>query len=141
ALGLVRATVGLRRGGVSGAAAGWLVAAGVQAVLILPTVVRAAVVAEPAKPAGRRQAGPPVRGLSAPGGEAGVVRPLRVAMVTPRYHPVTGGVETHVHEVATRLAARGVEVTVLTADSSGRLPACERLDGVLVRRRRAWPWL
>jgi glycosyltransferase involved in cell wall biosynthesis len=62
-------------------------------------------------------------------------------MVTPRYHPLTGGIETHVHEVATRLAARDVEVTVLTADSTGRLPACEEHDGVVVRRRRAWSWL
>jgi glycogen synthase len=106
------------------------VAACVQAILILPAVVRAAVVAEPRDGE-----------LAAQGGEVGVARPLRVAMVTPRYHPLTGGVETHVHEVATRLAARGVEVTVLTADSSGRLPACERVDGVVVRRRRAWPWL
>ena len=39
---------------------------------------------------------------------------LRLLMVTPRYFPYVGGVETHVYEVARRLADVGVEVTVLT---------------------------
>ncbi len=57
--------------------------------------------------------------------------PLRLLMVTPRYLPEIGGVEHHVHEVATRLAAReDVVVTVLTTDRDGTLPARER-DGAL----------
>jgi glycosyltransferase involved in cell wall biosynthesis/O-antigen/teichoic acid export membrane protein len=134
-LGLV--TFGVRHGGVSGAAAGWLLAACLQAVMVLPTVVKAAR-ARPEQPPRRDQAG--IEPVSAPPGAA-PARPLRVAMVTPRYFPFTGGIETHVHEVATRLAARDVEVTVLTADSSRRLPAWEKREGVVVRRRRAWSWL
>jgi glycosyltransferase involved in cell wall biosynthesis len=50
-----------------------------------------------------------------------------------------GGLETHVYEVARRLARVGVEVTVLTTDVSGRLPAVEKVDGVQIHRVRAWP--
>jgi glycosyltransferase involved in cell wall biosynthesis len=64
---------------------------------------------------------------------------LRVLMVTPRYLPQIGGVERHVHEVATRLASGGTEVTVLTTDREGGLPARERLDSVEVRRVPAHP--
>lgn len=135
-LGLV--TFGVLHGGVSGAAAGWLVAACLQAAMVLPSVVRAAR-ARPEQPPRLDQAGPLEHVSEPAGGPAR--RPLRVAMVTPRYHPFTGGIETHVHEVATRLAARDVEVTVLTADSTRRLPAWEKRDGVVVRRRRAWSWL
>ena len=35
-------------------------------------------------------------------------------MVTPRYFPYMGGVETHVHEVGGRLCRLGVDVTLLT---------------------------
>jgi glycogen synthase len=65
--------------------------------------------------------------------------PLRVLMVTPRYFPLMGGVETHVSQVAQRLVGAGAEVTVLTADPSRRLPANERIDGVDIARVRAWP--
>jgi glycosyltransferase involved in cell wall biosynthesis len=60
-------------------------------------------------------------------------------MVTPRFHPETGGVERHVHEVARRAAARGWRTGVLTTDRSGRLAARETIDGIDVRRVRAWP--
>ncbi|MDB5074621.1 MAG: glycosyl transferase group 1 [Chloroflexi bacterium] len=66
-------------------------------------------------------------------------RPLRVLMATARYLPLVGGVEHHVHQVARRLASRGVEVTVLTSDRTGLLPLEERIEGVIVRRVRAWP--
>ncbi len=39
---------------------------------------------------------------------------LRVLMVTPRYFPDMGGIETHVHEVGRRLVRNGVNVTLLT---------------------------
>jgi glycosyltransferase involved in cell wall biosynthesis len=64
---------------------------------------------------------------------------LRVLMVTPRYWPFMGGVENHVYEVACRLVRRDVSVTVLTTDPSGQLPSAELLDGIKVRRVRAWP--
>jgi glycosyltransferase involved in cell wall biosynthesis len=65
--------------------------------------------------------------------------PLRVAMVSARALPLMGGIETHVHEVSTRLGAAGVDVTVLTTDRSGNLPIEEKLPGVRVRRWRAYP--
>ncbi len=41
-------------------------------------------------------------------------RKRRVLMVTPRYFPCMGGVETHVHEVGRRLVQEGIDVTILT---------------------------
>jgi glycosyltransferase involved in cell wall biosynthesis len=64
---------------------------------------------------------------------------MRVLMVTPRYLPEIGGVERHVHEVATRLAAAGAEVTVLTTDRSARRASVARDGGVTVRRVPAYP--
>jgi glycosyltransferase involved in cell wall biosynthesis len=63
----------------------------------------------------------------------------RVAMVTTRFAPFLGGIETHVHEVAARLADHGVDVTVLTADPSGSSPTQEQMGPVAVRRFPAWP--
>lgn len=65
--------------------------------------------------------------------------PLRVLMVTPRYFPEMGGVENHVYQVASRLARAGVQVTVLTTDREGKLPPCELVNEVHIRRVRAWP--
>ena len=64
---------------------------------------------------------------------------LRVLMVTPRYLPEMGGVENHVHQVASRLSQAGVQITVLTTDREGNLPADESMSGVRVARVRAWP--
>jgi glycosyltransferase involved in cell wall biosynthesis len=50
-----------------------------------------------------------------------------------------GGIATHVHEVATRLGAAGVDVTVLATDLSGDLRVEEELPGYRVRRWRAYP--
>jgi glycosyltransferase involved in cell wall biosynthesis len=66
-------------------------------------------------------------------------RPLRVAMVTASALPRMGGIETHVHEVSTRLGAAGIDVTVLTTDPSGELPRAESADGYRVRRWSAYP--
>lgn len=65
--------------------------------------------------------------------------PLRVLMATPRFFPETGGVETHVYETARRLRAAGVEVTVLTTDTSGELAPRETIEGVPVIRVPAYP--
>lgn len=65
--------------------------------------------------------------------------PLRVLMVTPRYFPLMGGVETHVYEVARRLATRGIDVTVLTTDPGGELVPEDTVEGVKILRVRAYP--
>ena len=65
--------------------------------------------------------------------------PLRVAMVAARAAPYTGGVETHVDEVCARLAADGVDVTVLTTDPSGDLACTEDRRGYRLRRWPAYP--
>lgn len=64
---------------------------------------------------------------------------LRVGMVAARALPLMGGVETHVHEVSGRLAAAGVEVTVLTTDPAGELPRTEDRSGYRVIRWPAYP--
>jgi glycosyltransferase involved in cell wall biosynthesis len=62
---------------------------------------------------------------------------MNVLQVTSRYPPQTGGVETHVAELATGLRERGHEVTVFAADADGGGQRRERRDGVDVRRFRA----
>lgn len=66
-------------------------------------------------------------------------QPLRVLMVTPRYFPFMGGVETHVHEVGRRLAASGVDICVLTSDPIGNLPVHEEIEGMRIWRVRGYP--
>lgn len=75
-----------------------------------------------------------------PDGALAAIRGVRLAMVACRFPPYAGGVELHTAEVARRLAAAGVLVTVLTTDPSGELPAREFTpEGVEVRRVPAWP--
>jgi glycosyltransferase involved in cell wall biosynthesis len=64
---------------------------------------------------------------------------FRVLLVTPRYFPQMGGIETHGYEVARRFAGQGVSTTVLTTDTSGQLPAEEQVEGVQVIRVPAYP--
>lgn len=66
-------------------------------------------------------------------------RALNIGMVAARALPYMGGIETHVHEVSRRLAASGVQVSVLTTDVSGALPPDETVDGYRVRRWPAYP--
>ena len=63
----------------------------------------------------------------------------RVLMVTARFPPLSGGIETHVKEVAPRLARLGLQVEVLTTDLSGEQPRRELVDGVEVVRIPAYP--
>jgi glycosyltransferase involved in cell wall biosynthesis len=60
-------------------------------------------------------------------------------MVTSRFPPLLGGTETHVYEVARRMAASGLDLTVLTTDVSGQLPPLEDQGGLTIRRFRAGP--
>src|SRR3989442_11457031 len=65
-----------------------------------------------------------------------------VLMVTARYFPCMGGIETHVYEVGRRFAARGIGVTILTTaphTSVTPLPKEEEIEGVRIIRVRAWP--
>jgi glycosyltransferase involved in cell wall biosynthesis len=67
---------------------------------------------------------------------------LNVLMVSCRYFPYIGGLETHVYEVAQRLASRGVNITLLTTmphTVSTPLPKEEVVDGVRIIRVTAWP--
>lgn len=70
---------------------------------------------------------------------ASSARSLRVAMVATRAFPSIGGIETHINEVAPRLAAAGADVTILTTDPGWRLPTSDQIAGARLRRFRAWP--
>jgi glycosyltransferase involved in cell wall biosynthesis len=60
---------------------------------------------------------------------------MKIALVSPKYAPHIGGVETHVSELAARMAAYGHEVEVLTQEDSRRgLPRIACSNGVTVRR-------
>ena len=61
---------------------------------------------------------------------------MRIALVVPLYWPAIGGVETHVGQLATRLAALGHDIDVLTDSHDAGLAHSERQRGVLVRRFR-----
>jgi glycogen synthase len=64
---------------------------------------------------------------------------LRILMVTARYLPSIGGTERHTFEVSRRLAEQGHDVSVLTTDLDGTLPALEQSDGVHIVRVTAYP--
>jgi glycosyltransferase involved in cell wall biosynthesis len=64
---------------------------------------------------------------------------LNILIVTPRFLPEVGGIETHVAEVTKFLAAAGHSVTILTTDRSGSLPREQDVNGVKIIRRSAWP--
>lgn len=59
---------------------------------------------------------------------------MKLALVASSYLPRPGALERHVHELATGLTLRGVEVEVLTQDLRARLPSVSEFEGFLVRR-------
>ena len=61
---------------------------------------------------------------------------MRITYVVPRYLPHLGGIENHVHAIATRMVSFGHDVTVATQLEDDRaLPGVERVpDGPLIRR-------
>src|ERR1700736_6238108 len=66
---------------------------------------------------------------------------LQLLMVSAHYFPEMGGIETHVHEVAQRLAQRGVDVTLLTTMPQSpltRLPRESENEGMRIIRVNAW---
>ncbi|MFC4438912.1 MULTISPECIES: glycosyltransferase family 4 protein [Natrialbaceae] len=59
---------------------------------------------------------------------------MKILLVTHRYPPHAGGVETHVRELATRLVDRGHDVTVFSADAEPDVERRHTDDGVRIRR-------
>jgi len=58
---------------------------------------------------------------------------MRIALVTPWFHPHVGGVESHVRSLAAELARRRHEVVVITSNYA-KLPEREEVDGFVVER-------
>ena len=66
---------------------------------------------------------------------------LRIGLVTHRFAPSTGGVETHVEQLARALARAGHRPQVFTHDLGHGAPPVSRHQGVTVRRyRRLIAW-
>jgi glycosyltransferase involved in cell wall biosynthesis len=63
----------------------------------------------------------------------------RVLMVTPRSPLAQGGVERHVLEVSTRMAAAGVHVEVICTDPDADRVGDQTHEGVRIRTLCAWP--
>ncbi len=59
---------------------------------------------------------------------------MRIVQVSPWFYPHLGGVESHVQGLARELAARGHEVTVVTARHTPSAPERESMDGFDVVR-------
>jgi glycosyltransferase involved in cell wall biosynthesis len=69
-----------------------------------------------------------------------VPEPVKVLEVAARYLPDLGGVEAHVHEIATRLSSwPELRVSVAATDRKKEYPAFEVRESVPVLRCRAWP--
>lgn len=68
---------------------------------------------------------------------------LHVLMVTARYFPEMGGVQTHVYEVGRRLVCKGIQVTLLTTmphkAATTEVPREDDVEGMHIIRVRAWP--
>lgn len=65
--------------------------------------------------------------------------PPHVVLATPRFFPDTGGVESHVYEVARRLSGLGFRVAVLATDNASTSVRQETVEGVRVVRVPALP--
>ncbi|WP_226627922.1 glycosyltransferase family 4 protein [Alloyangia pacifica] len=65
--------------------------------------------------------------------EPAAQQPLRICMIISSYHPIVGGAEKQVAQLAGLMTGQGHEVYILTRRYPG-LPAAETIDGVKVRR-------
>jgi len=63
-----------------------------------------------------------------------LVRKKRVLMISPRYIPAIGGVETHLRELGEKLTKSGFSVTVLTCAHKFDLPRQELMDQINILR-------
>ncbi len=59
---------------------------------------------------------------------------MKIGYVTPYYFPNVGGVETHVEQLATRMAGRQNEVEILTQRTDPDSPETEQRDNLTIRR-------
>ncbi len=59
---------------------------------------------------------------------------MRIAQVTPYFHPHLGGVESHVRDLSNKLTELGHEVEVITSRLEPGLPEKEKIDNFTVRR-------
>ena len=59
---------------------------------------------------------------------------MRIAQITPYFHPHLGGVESHVRDLSRKLVELGHEVEVITSVFEPGLPSEETVDNFLVRR-------
>lgn len=67
--------------------------------------------------------------------------PLKLVFIAARFHPFKGGAEQNAYQLATRAAAAGHQVTVLTTNASPnkeRLPSTEKHKGVTIVRCFRW---
>lgn len=62
---------------------------------------------------------------------------MKIAQVTPLYSPQIGGIASHVKKLSEKLVEKGLDITVITTDYSGRLPKTEIINSVPVRRFRS----
>lgn len=63
---------------------------------------------------------------------------MKILFTTHRYHPHIGGVETHIKNIAERLAKRGYEIEVYTADRKKELLTEENINNIRVKRFRSF---
>jgi glycosyltransferase involved in cell wall biosynthesis len=67
---------------------------------------------------------------------------MKILQITTFFHPVTGGVETHVMSLSKELVAMGHEVEVLTSDSAKNGPRIKQyndaMSGFKIKRFRTW---
>src|SRR4051794_41100504 len=59
---------------------------------------------------------------------------MKIGYVVHRYSPDIGGVETHVEQIATRLARNGHDIEVLTQTERPDVPVSETSQGIHILR-------
>jgi glycosyltransferase involved in cell wall biosynthesis len=63
---------------------------------------------------------------------------MKIGFISPHYLPFRGGIETLVQAIAESIARSDHHVEVLTLDTTGKLPAQQEVNRVLIRRFREW---
>jgi len=59
---------------------------------------------------------------------------VKIAQITPYFHPHLGGVESHVRDLARKLTERGHEVHVITSRFEPDIPETEEMMGFFIHR-------